>query len=136
MKKLAAALFVLFLAIPAETANAGWTYKVTAFSPSMKVSSRGVATLSIEAPSDFTIRADDPPRVSTDSANGITVKRVRKSQAGLVRTGGMSKLSFDIVLDASKKGTYTLAAEVDFAICAEKICEPRTERLNFDVSVE
>lgn len=137
MKKLPGTILLLSLALAAltGTADAGGTYKLSAYAPPMNTSARAIATITIQAPAGNTLDAQAPPKLSMIAPDGIIVRHVRRAPNGPGKDGA-SSTAFEIVLAASKKGKHTLAAEVHFSLCAAQRCAPTTDKLSFDVTVE
>lgn len=132
MNKLFPFAILLVAAAFADTANAGWTYRVSATSLPVKTATKGVATVMIEAPRDYTFGTDELPRLTVAASDGITITKVSRVTRNPSRPDVRSA-AFEIALKASKEGRHTLAADVDFSLCAGGTCEPKHERLTFDV---
>ena len=135
MKKLSASiLFALAAAASVSTAAAGWTYKLSAYAPTAKVSTGGVASVSIEAAADYTIDAEQPPQISVIAPDGIVLERVvRAPKDGAEPSEASAEL--EIAFTATKKGRHAMTARVDFSVCAKRTCELKTETISFDIDV-
>ena len=135
MKKLSASILVaLAVAASVSTAAAGWTYKLSAYAPSAKVSTGGVASVTIEAAADYTIDAEQSFQISVIAPDGIVLERVMRAPKDGVEPRKAST-ELEIAFTATKKGRHEMTARVDFSVCAKGACELKTDTISFDINV-
>jgi hypothetical protein len=135
MKKLSAAALLLVLVASASSATAAWTHKLSIFATPVKTSAAGVANITLEAATDFTIDTEQPPRVSVIAPEGIVIEKIRRMPVDQARPEG-ALTEIEIAFTAAKKGKHALTATVDFAVCTKRYCEPASETLTFDINVQ
>lgn len=134
MKKLLAPLFLLVVSASAGVATAGWTHKISAYAPAMKVSAAGVANVTIEAAPDFALDTEQPPTISVIAPEGIIVEKIRRVPADSSKADE-TRTEIEIAFTAAKKGRHALTSTANFNVCSARYCEPATETLSFDIDV-
>jgi hypothetical protein len=132
MKKLLAPILLLVITASAGIATAGWTHKMSAYAPAVKVATPGVANVSIEAAPDFSLDTEQPPRISVIAPEGIVIEKIRRTPAADGKADE-TRTDIEIAFTATKKGRYALTATADFTVCSARYCEPATETLSFDI---
>lgn len=134
MNKLLAPILLLAITASAGIATAGWTHKMSAYAPAVKVSTTGVANVTIEAAADFSLDTEQPPRISVIAPEGIVIEKIRRAPTAGIKADG-TRTEIEIAFTAAKKGRHALTATADFTVCSARYCEPATETLSFEIDV-
>jgi hypothetical protein len=132
MKKILAALFVTAMA---GTAFAGSNYNLSVKAPSAKVSAKSVASIIVEPTSGYKMNLEYPTKVTINAPDGVTLEKAKLTAKDAKKLDKASA-EFDIAYTATQPGKKTFTGEIKFAVCTENNCDPKVEKLSFDVDVK
>jgi hypothetical protein len=132
--KRALASAILLVAALAGTAFAADNYKLSVEAPKAAVSARSVAKIKVLPTSGFHINVDYPTKVTITPPDGVTLEKAKQTSKDAVKLD-KSAAEFDVAFTSSAKGKKTFTGELKFAVCTENTCDPRVEKLSFEVDV-
>lgn len=126
---------MLFVVALAGTAYAADNYKLSVAAPSAKVSARSVAKIRVEPTSGFKMNLDYPTKVTITPPEGVTLEKAKQTAKDATKLD-KTAAEFDVAFTSADKGKKTFTGEIKFAVCTENNCDPKVEKLSFQVDVK
>jgi hypothetical protein len=133
MKKIFAAALVTLAMV--GTAIAGTNYKLAINAPSARVSSRSLATITVQPTDGYHLNLEYPTKVTINAPAGVTVEK-SKMAAGDATRLDKDAAQFDVAFVSAEKGRKAFTGEIKFAVCTETTCDPKVQALAFEVDVQ
>ncbi len=134
MKKTLATAILLVTAF-AGSAFAASNYTLSVNAPPAKASTRGVAKIKVQPAGGFHMNVSYPTKVTLTAPEGVTLEKTKQTAKDAVKFDETTA-EFDVGFTAAAKGKKTFTGELKFAVCTETTCDPRVEKLSFDVDVK
>lgn len=131
MKK-AFACIVAILALT-STAFAGGNHKLDVKAPSSaKKGEKATTRLHIEGAGRFHVNIDYPVKLTVTEPSGVKVEKSKQTHKDAVKFE-KEGADFDIVFSSTETGKKSFAADLKFAVCTADECDPKNEKIAFDV---
>lgn len=134
MKKTFASI-VAILALT-STAFAGGEYKLDVKAPaSAKKGEKATTTIHIEGTGGYHINQEYPTKLTITAPAGVKVDKATQSKADAKKfaEGGAD---FAVDFTPSETGKKSFTGELKFAYCKTTDCNPKSEKIAFDVDVK
>ncbi len=130
--RLAVVVASAWFASPARAADA--TFAVTVETPKAEHGKRQTARVVVRPGKGYHLNQDFPLSLSLTPPTGVAVDKGKldKKDAKLSE----AEASFDVAYTATSAGKYQIAGEMKFAVCSATTCDPKKEKVSFEIQVQ
>ena len=135
MKK-ALSIAALLMTALTGTALADGSYNLAVKAPSAKANAKGVAKVTVKPKGDYHVNLEYPTKLTIVAPDGVTVEKAKQTSKDAAKFDE-TEAEFQVAFKADAPGKKTFSGEFKFAMCqGTKACEPKVEKISFDVDVK
>jgi hypothetical protein len=102
---------------------------------SVAVNGEGVARLLLKPKAGYHVNKDFPTSLDVTAPAGVELKKAKQTGADAAKLDE-SQAAFDISFKGKAPGTHSFAATFKFAVCTATTCDPKREKLTWEVAVK